>query len=607
MPNQPYPPPKTKKPVKGLWWKVAVPAVFLISLITAGIIYIVMLISPMATVTAAVNNLGKEFGQRMEGTPLESFGILFKSIESGSVTVDFHYSDRWEHTHGVIALHTDDINSEAVIEVDLTTNDFSFDLELYTNRERMAARISQIDNNFYGIKYDTFKEDFISFANLIGLDQHDIDMITELVEFYNDIMNNSADPASFYESYGKLIRNFIDRANISEKRVDFTSDGRSIRVKKIDLVISDRMIIRLLNDLIDLVENDDTIRAALDASDELQAGMYPYSSSQSFDEMMRELRSGVRDLERDLKGEIIVSFFVGSRNRLLRLEADIEFTYDREQIKVEMSLDLGVSAHDLWVYNINMHENNTSESTAFVWSIKETSRGGETSFSIRSIRQWGNEEFDLTLEWNERGNFTLSFRDAYSSEDLLSGLYRKINDGFELEIDDPFINSYWEESLQLKITVVNRSGHIKDITFINISDWGSDLLEKLEKLFIDDSYMQTPIPLPQPPGVIPGHPEHGTPLLPNPDLIDPDLVGTWMFSGGSVTYFFWDSEFVHFGEDGYVVADDEFGVWMIIYDQLYVTADFGAGATYVFDYEIYGNILYITDEDGDVGQFFKNP
>jgi hypothetical protein len=585
--QQPYPPLKKGKTTKGLWWKVAIPAVFLISLITVGVIYLVTLISPLSSVTASIINLGKELDQRTNDTPMEMFGILFDSLESGSVTVDFHYKDMWDDTRGRITLHTDDSNNDVAVEVDITIDGFTVDLELYANRERTAARIRQIDNNFYGIRYDTFRNDFRSFANLLGLDQHDIDMVAELVDFYSDLFDVTGNQQAAYSQYDDLLRSLITNANISDENVDIISDGRSVRVKKVELTISERMIIKFLNDLIDLLENDDSIRALFEASNDLQAGMLGIGSS--FNEMLRELRSEIRDLERELQGNLKIAFFIGNRDRLMRMEVDFDFSYAGEHAWFDILLDFGSSAHDDWVLTINTRDGRDSMVVSVAWIVRETSRGGETTLEMSSEDRFGSESFAITLDWNDRGSFNLSFRDSYSSENLLSGTYTKINNGFDLVIDDPFSNSWWEESLQLKISAVSRSGHIQRIDYINIADWDMSLLEKIEEFI----YAGGGIAAPPPP--MPGH----------TSISEADLYGSWTFSHGSITYFFWSADHVEFFDWGEVYSSDSAernGNWTLDGNLLTVNI-IGSYTTYHFTVEMDGGFLVITDSDYDTGYF----
>jgi len=604
QPYQPYQPPQPPK--KKMWWKIAIPAVCLVALISAGLFILAMSTSPLAAVSASIYNIGKEMDQRTKETPLEAFGILADSFESGSVTVFFQYSDRWEDTKGAITLHSDQENNEFALEAEISNDDFDIELELYINSERAAARVKQLDNNFYGFIYDSFKEDFISFARHLDLEQQQIDAITERIDFLTDTLNTYGESSSSFTEYEKLIRDFMDRAEVDSERVDYSSGGKNIKVRKVEITVTERMIIDFLNDALDLLENDDSIRAFLEAGNELQAELYNTDLVPAYNEMIREMRSELRSLERDLRGEMKATFYIGSGDRLIRAEVDFDFRYDGERIEFDFSLDFGTSAHDTWVFHFNSRDDQDRTTITITWDIKETSRGGETSVTIDSSDRWGSETVAVLLDWNDRGHFTLSFVEDRNQETLLSGVYTKIENGFRMFIDDPFTDSFWEESLQLEVSAVNRSGHIRQIDFINISEWGVSLIESLENLFINDDYIYTPPYLPPP--VLPDPPpQPGLPPQPiAPPALD-DLIGSWEFSHGDATYFFWTADRIEFLEIGEVSSTDSIGMngmWTLDGSFLSV-AMIGSDHVYHFTISIDGDTLVIIDSDGDIGFFVR--
>ena len=85
---------------------------------------------------------------------------------------------------------------------------------------------------------------------------------------------------------------------------------------------------------------------------------------------------------------------------------------------------------------------------------------------------------------------------------------------------------------------------------------------------------------------------------------DDPMVGIWEFSSGDGIYFFWESELVEFSKDGTVFSseDGDSGKWSTSgNNQLTVEAD--NGRVYEYTYQLSGDRLTITDEDGDRGVF----
>ena len=84
------------------------------------------------------------------------------------------------------------------------------------------------------------------------------------------------------------------------------------------------------------------------------------------------------------------------------------------------------------------------------------------------------------------------------------------------------------------------------------------------------------------------------------------LVGKWDIDARTGTYFFGDSEHIEFKSDKTVMDSeytDDKGIWSTSGDnQLTVETD---DEIYEFTYQISGNTLSITDEDGDTVEFHK--
>ena len=243
-PYQPPVPPKSGGS-KGLGLKIGIPAAVLVILITGAIIFFTMSNSPMGAIGKSLANVGDEFNQRLDGTPLEAFEILFDSLESGTVSVDFNYSDRWSHSRGSVALHSDQRRGEYAVEADVTVEGITVDLELYFNRDRAAARVSQFSNNFYGITYDSFRNDFRSFANMLYLDSDEISSISDVVEMFAEIMRTNPDLSISDTEYGKLLSDFMGSAEVNSDREEIQVGTEKVSGRVTTLTFTDREIIKL--------------------------------------------------------------------------------------------------------------------------------------------------------------------------------------------------------------------------------------------------------------------------------------------------------------------------------------------------------------------------
>jgi len=601
-----YPPPPVA-PKKNIW-KIIVPiAAALVLLIGAAVTFLLVLRdSPTAVAARALSNAGNEFNERIEDTPLELFGMLFEALTDGSTTVDFEYSDRWSEFSGLITLHADESQGEYLIETEIALLGTMMNVDLYITTEAFAVRISQIDDNFYGFSFDTFEDDFRSFATQLGLDRRQIDDIIDEMESALDFMSMSDEAYELLAEFEKLLSDIIDRVEVNSENVDFTSGDSSIRARRIDFTFSYSLMFDMLDEFLDILEESDYIRASYYSQGALFDLMdLPIGT---YDDAIRQIRRALSDAQRSIShGDFVISMYVDRSDRLLRLELDADFEVEREHVQFTVAIDFGTSAHDTWVIEIDVLDDFSDATYSLEWEVNETSRGGETIIrAIEDDSRRGTSTNELILDWTNRGDFTLSVEDdRWGRETILTGTYTSDGEGFNLVIDDPFGDFGWsDESLRLEISTARRDGRIEQVDFINISEWDLSLIDMIENFFTsfnpfdmggfpgtDDIFVPTePAPTPTPPTDV------------SPDVADSGLIGFWEFSHGRPTYFFWESEFVYFDEGGFVMADDSFGEWSVDGNTLTVVDTF-TDLHEVFTFEIDGNILAITDRDGDTGYF----
>ncbi|MDR2599678.1 MAG: zinc-ribbon domain-containing protein [Oscillospiraceae bacterium] len=599
--------PQVKKSggIKKYWWTIAA-AIILVVGVTSTFWFLTQN-SPLAKAAKAFANLGDELSTRVSGTPLEVVSQLSDSLTNGVVTVGFDYSDSWSSSRGTMTLKTDSTRGEFAFDADLFIEGVQIEGELLINKESAALRVLQFNENFYGINYKTFREDFSSFANILGLDRYEIDEINSLVDTLSELMKSTTTDAILPNAYDKLTMDLLKEATVGTSKVDITSGGDNVSATKIEFLFTDKMIIEFLNDVLDAYSNDESAR---DAYNSMSGFLYSqiWYDYPSFDETVREMRNSLREIEREFFGEITVDIYTGKNDRLLRVEVVADLEIFRESAVVSATLDFGASAKDLWI--LEMSSKSEWEESTFLlkWSLDESADGaGSTKLTLTMEDNWWSDSYEVSLNWTNRGDFTLSVEEDYFGDTLLSGTYIKQGDRFSLTLDNLLANSYYDDNLTFNILTEPLSGRIQNVNFVNIKDWDEALLEKIEtfvmlKLLdipdnIYDPYVPPIIDPPTPP-----------PTSPNPGVGDTinseDLIGTWAYSSGSVTYFFWRSDNVEFFTDGNVYAseDELWGVWVLNGNELVVETEW---SIYHFTISISDNILAITDHDDDTGFFVK--
>ena len=465
------------KKINGLWWKIAV-SVIAVAIAAAAIYYFVFLRNPANMVVMALANMSSEVSQRIDGTPLKAYGLLMETIDDGTLTVNFDYEDGWfgDEVRGSVSLSSIMKNYEFAITGDIRMydaywdDDQRIDFRAYINKERFAAGSRLIDTNLYGFRYSTFGDDIRVFGNMVGLDRETMDQMADIVGMIEEALNT--DPTERYNNImqNSILTDFYDRCELTSEQVEISSGNGNARVTKIDIVISKEAVIGLFNDLYDLMDSDEDIRSLYETFADYTYGM-------SYGSMMRELRDMINVIDDAYadSNTITLSFFVGSRNRLVRMEINTNIRIEGERIRFSGTFDFGTSAKDSWDFRLTAED----ATLRIVWNHTERSDRIESIIVLTA----DNESFTLKSDWTpSNGRFTLSANDDYGFGGEISGVFRESSGGFNLAFDDIMIDSYYEDKLSIEI-VGEYGAKIDPVTYINIDDWTMDLLEKLEALF----------------------------------------------------------------------------------------------------------------------------
>jgi len=292
-----------------------------------------------------------------------------------------------------------------------------------------------------------------------------MDTISDFVESLERSIN--ADNATEqYQHYMDVVTAFI-------RNSDYES-SRENGMTRIEFVFDDSDIARLLWDLMEAFEDDDNMRSSFDM---FETGV--------FRDIVNDMNRGIREIERYLRGEISLVLYVGNRNRLNRMEfyADLRFDGDRGQ--VEMVLDLGNSALDTWELEITIIDGNWTDRFSIVWDIRESNNRYTNTITFRDLDS--RDSVELSSVWNSNtGAFTLGFRDdsPWGSTGSFDGVFTSDNrGGFNLSFDH---DTGWER-LRIDIESSNGSNIRFPSDFINIDEWGSRLIDDLERA-IDDLF-----------------------------------------------------------------------------------------------------------------------
>ena len=476
------PPARNKSSVKH-FLMVVIPVAVL--LLLAGVVFFVFFrdVSPLLTVNRALNNLYAEAAERVDATPLKALGMLSDTLKDGSVAIDFNYRDSWDgdEVSGTVLFLSKMEERDFALVADLSGYGQNIDFEARMDKERIAFRSKLFDDKFYGLTYGTFREDIRPFGELIRLDDEMMDSISDAVDALNEALNKDASVFDTYpEQYSDLLNVFFNNCVMTSGKSRIESGGASVRCTKVSFTITEDALFSLANDLYQLLENDETIRDYFYFSDSPLPGGIP--GGMAYDELMEAFNESIREFESSYSGEIILSFYVGRGDRMLRFEIDADISYDGDSVSIRTAFDFGTQSPDTWVLDISITGHNDDSSIKIVWYYLELAGCLENTLTVVLDE---SDQITLTSFWlPDVGDFSLSYvnGDGNGDQVVVTGTFLAAGDGFRLIFKDLFTPND-ERSLTFEIAAVS-GAEINQIEFINLDLWGEVLTQRFGQLVV---------------------------------------------------------------------------------------------------------------------------
>jgi len=424
---------------------------------------------PLLTAQRSWSNFGTEITTRLQTTPFYAVELLAANLQDGTTTLSIDNRDNWSRTQADIRLMAESRTNTTALDLDLNIDGLRIDVELMANRNYMVARSSLLSNDFYGLTFSTFRDDFDIFGRHMGMTQSEINMVADIVESIETAQNanNITSLSSEFERYTNVISSFFRNSNHTS-----SSSGGETRI---EFMFTDSDVIDLLTKLLDTFEEDENFVAAIDAIDPTMFRM-----------LMREMRNAIRELEREIRGEITLVLYVGSRNRLNRMELDVDLRVFGDRLRFGIVLCLGQDVHDTWQIDISFLDNwsGTIERVTGIWDIRD---GSNRYRHTLTFFQPGNRHESIVFEsdWNtSNGNFTLSYNDntsPWGGSNSIDGRLTTSDGGFRLQFDT---EDRWSTT-SIEIVSSNTSNIRFPSSFINVCEWNTRLMDDIERAVRD--------------------------------------------------------------------------------------------------------------------------
>ena len=298
----------------------------------------------------------------------------------------------------------------------------------------------------------------------------------------SEMMNSETtiDNVDMYTEYITVLTDFFVELEVTNRRTGIETAGKLVSCREITLRITKAELVKLLTDLYEVFEKDETIRTQMDMSGNPMLYSLFGDMGGSYEQFLRSYRTTIRDIEQNYEGDIELLFFIGKNDRLLRIELNTDTEYEGERSQIKATLDLGSSVHDSWVFDYIITTNEVTETISIRWDYEE--RSGKQNNTVQYISD-GIEKATFTSEWEIDGDdFGLTYTAGHITNKMTGSLI--IDEKFFLMALDNVYPDNSGESLTITVTATSGS-QFEEVEFINLDKWGESIIEALIGLFMN--------------------------------------------------------------------------------------------------------------------------
>ena len=446
----------------------------------------------------------EEIAQRMEGTPLDMFSILSRSLENGvtELSLDIIDNSPWNTSGSLSGRFYSNVAREQFALVGEFESDFlDISFEAYIDSERVAARIPALGNDALGIRFSTFRDDLYAFLSRIDptFTRAEVDaeidfLVGEFIagfemgsgmafdEFLALIEEN---PEALFGAYDIDWSIYLAALEpIQTGRGTPTSEtiqinGTYVEVERVTYAFGANELFDAILILMDVFEQwyEDTFDMS-------------FASVDTFDDF-GELRREIANVRREIAGtneraDFEVAVYTNSAGRLVRLAGNMEFV-ERwgTTTTANFILCFGNSATDTWTFTLAVYEDGRHEFTLnLAWEMSNNGPATEHRFVANTNnRRDGELSYAAGFTWN-RSTGMLTFyaeelgtrtnRASVSANLIMTG------NNFRLRINNWEIDRFTTINIELAAEVGVPVPTINNV--VNLDQWDEEIFYIIDDL-----------------------------------------------------------------------------------------------------------------------------
>lgn len=494
--------PQSSQPKKKFpWWIVAIAATAVVALTLVFTWQaLLMAIAPRAALSMAMNATAESFENRYKNAPSAIVSQGAEYLKDGKLSIGADVNYAGEKVNAQVDFGFNEEQKQTTVGAALTLRDQNLKANVYLDPDFAAVSADFFnDGTYYGIAFETFKEDIRQSIFGESLSEDTIEQADKIIQSILDIYTLDIDEEELIKPYKEIIEQYMKDLDMEKSNQSVAIDGKDYTCDALAYHISEEDIQNLLRDILETAQNDDDLKALIctDTIAELSGADMEAEFEDAIDEAMDAISDAFKST--DVSADMI--FYV-RHNRVIAIQLDEDIEVDEEKVDLTVEVSFGLKATSDIVTNITAKADGETGHIKLISKVTDENEVYKETLTFEaSIPGEDKIEAALSTKWNrDSGKLTLSVEaeaDGETVEFDITCKLTKLENGFELLVNQKDIEDLLRQfgdvdiPQDLTFTVSIRFTQGSNITkpeYVNIKQWDATLLQQLQEM-INEKFM----------------------------------------------------------------------------------------------------------------------
>lgn len=458
---------------------------------------LLMMIAPKTALSLAIGTTGKDLQQRYSHSPAAVVAEGTKYLQDGKLSINADISYEGERMQTQLDLAFNKEKKQTAAGAALTLGEKNYNASFYLDPEFAAVSTDLLkDDTYYGVTFETFKEDIRKSVFGEELSDAQIEHIDSIIQVFLDIYTLDIDREELSKPYKQVIKQYIKDQETEKENDTIIIDGKEYSCSTLTYSLSESDLYDLLDELIDTLEDDTDLKALI--CRERIGNLIGINMDEAYEEFILDMRKNLEEAFEEADFSLDVVFYVRS-GRLVSMELESNIEVDGEEAEISAEISFGLQSKSDIVIDLAAKVDGEKAGIKLISKVTDDQDSyKETLTAEVNIPYEDKVKVTFSTKWNKsNGKLTFTAKaqaEGDTQEFSMQYTLNKLSNGFELIIDQKNVEDFLDqmdgdalpEGLEFTISVRCTKG--ADITkpeYVNIDRFDETLLQQLQETLND--------------------------------------------------------------------------------------------------------------------------